>query len=169
MCPNEGVSPTHLFLLEFLFQNFTIHCCHGYRLVKSNIEDESDVENEAGEAGAAENGEQEEVVLLWSEGEEQRQRSILELAESAKYNKEDKQILQYYRFLISSHISFLISSFISSYLISYLFSYLLLYLFSCQFSYLFSYTVVPAFNGPSDERTPAMSGHFLNVRTVLPC
>ena len=30
-------------------------------------------------------------------------------------------------------------------------------------------TVVPAFNGPSDERTPAMSGHFLNVRTVLSC
>ena len=23
-------------------------------------------------------------------------------------------------------------------------------------------TVVPAFNGPSDERTPAMAGHFLN-------
>ncbi|KAI0241211.1 Inositol 1,4,5-trisphosphate receptor type 1 [Lamellibrachia satsuma] len=67
------------------------------QLVKSNIEDESDVENEAGEAGAAEDGEQEEVVLLWSEGEEQRQRSILELAESAKYNKEDNQILQYYR------------------------------------------------------------------------
>ena len=31
------------------------------------------------------------------------------------------------------------------------------------------YTVVPAFNGPSDERTPAMAGHFLNVRTILPC
>ena len=30
-------------------------------------------------------------------------------------------------------------------------------------------TVVPVFNGPSDERTPAMAGHFLNVRTVLPC
>ena len=28
---------------------------------------------------------------------------------------------------------------------------------------------VTAFNGPSDERTPAMAGHFLNVRTVLPC
>ena len=31
------------------------------------------------------------------------------------------------------------------------------------------YTVVPAFNGPSNERTPAMLGHFLDVRTVLPC
>ena len=31
------------------------------------------------------------------------------------------------------------------------------------------HTVVPAFNGPSDERTPAMAGHFLNIRTVLPC
>ena len=31
------------------------------------------------------------------------------------------------------------------------------------------YAAVPAFNGPSDERTPAMLGHFLNVRTVLPC
>ena len=30
-------------------------------------------------------------------------------------------------------------------------------------------TVVPAFNRPSDEWTPAMAGHFRNVRTVLPC
>ena len=28
-------------------------------------------------------------------------------------------------------------------------------------------TVVPAFTGPSDERTPAMSGHFLNVRMLM--
>ena len=35
--------------------------------------------------------------------------------------------------------------------------------------YIYMYTVVPPFNGPSDERTPAMSGHYLDVRTVLPC
>ena len=34
---------------------------------------------------------------------------------------------------------------------------------------LYSHTVVPPFNGPSDEWTPAMSGHYLDVRTVLPC
>ena len=40
----------------------------------------------------------------------------------------------------------------------------------CTVLYLcLEYTVVPPFNGPSDERTPAMSGHYLDVRTVLPC
>ena len=29
--------------------------------------------------------------------------------------------------------------------------------------------IVPPFNGPSDERTPAMSGHYLDVWIVLPC
>ena len=38
-----------------------------------------------------------------------------------------------------------------------------------NFGVKFVYTVVPAFNGPSDERTPAMAGHFLNVQNVLPC
>ena len=48
---------------------------------------------------------EEEVVLFWSEGAERKYKSILELAESAKYNEDDNHILQYYR-CCSSSISY---------------------------------------------------------------
>ena len=68
------------------------------------MEYEVHFEKEAGEEEDAEEPtpvitkeEVEEVVLFWSEGQEQKQKSILELAESAKNSKEDNHILQYYR------------------------------------------------------------------------
>ncbi|KAK2174947.1 hypothetical protein NP493_759g01031 [Ridgeia piscesae] len=73
-------------------------------VVRTVVEYEVHFEKEAGEEEDAEEltpvitkEEVEEVVLFWSEGQEQKQKSILELAESAKNSKEDNHILQYYR------------------------------------------------------------------------
>ena len=69
------------------------------------------------DAGEAEDGEEptpiitveqeEEVVLFWSEGAEKKYKSILELAESAKYNEDDMHILQYYRYDLAPYTAVL--------------------------------------------------------------
>ena len=75
-----------------------------YRLVMTEVEVEVYLERDAEEGEEGEEPtpiitveQEEEVVLFWSEGAERKYKSILELAESAKYNEDDNHILQYYR------------------------------------------------------------------------